>query len=232
MGLPVSVLARGPDLSGADAAVASVFEELRWVDAVFSPYREDSEVTRVATGDLALGAAHPLVQEVAAACEEARVRTGGLFDATRPDGRWDPSGYVKGWAVERVARLLPDGVDWCVNAGGDVVVRSSSGEPFRVGVEDPRDRSRVVAVVPVVEGGVATSGTAARGEHLYDPRSGTPATALASLTVVGSSLSEADVLATAGFVEGGLGLVVAAGYEGLVIRLDGAQERTPGFPSG
>jgi thiamine biosynthesis lipoprotein len=229
MGLPVSLLARGKEL---DLDVEPFYDELRWVDAVFSPYREESEVSRIARGELVLADADPLVQYVAARCEEARARTGGLFDATTPDGRWDPSGYVKGWAVERATRLLPGGVDWCVNAGGDVVVRCPSGEPFRVGVEDPRDRSRLVAVVPMAVGGLATSGTAARGEHLYDPRTGTPATALASLTVVAPTLEEADVLATAAFVAGGLELVVAAGCEGLAVRADGARASTSGFPRG
>jgi len=227
MGLPVSLLARGED---PDVAVEAFYAELRWVDAVFSPYQEDSEVSRVARGELALADAHPLVQHVARRCEEERERTGGLFDPTRPDGRWDPSGFVKGWAVERASRLLPEGPDWCVNAGGDIVVRCPSGEPFRVGVEDPRDRSRLVAVVPLSSGGLATSGTAARGEHLYDPRSGTAATALASLTVVAPTLEQADVLATAAFVDGGLRLVVEAACEGLAVRADGAQATTAGFP--
>jgi len=235
MGLPVSLLARSDDLAddlAVDLAVdvAPFYDELRDVDALFSPYREESEVSRVARGELALGDADPLVQQVAKACEAAREATGGLFDATRPDGCWDPSGYVKGWAVERAARLLPAGPDWCVNAGGDVVVRSGSGAPFRVGIEDPRDRSRVAAVVVVSAGGVATSGTAARGEHLYDPRSGSAATALASLTVVASTLEQADVLATAAFVDGGLRLVVAAGCEGLAIGTDGSRVATEGFP--
>lgn len=227
MGLPVSLLARG---EGVDVDVAPFYDELRWVDAVFSPYQEQSEVSRVARGELVLADAHPLVQHVAERCEQERERTGGLFDPTRPDGRWDPSGFVKGWAVERASRLLPAGPDWCVNAGGDIVVRCPSGEPFRVGVEDPRDRTRLVAVVPLRAGGLATSGTAARGEHLYDPRSGTAATALASLTVVAPTLEEADVLATAAFVDGGLRLVVEAGCEGLAVRTDGAQARTAGFP--
>jgi thiamine biosynthesis lipoprotein len=228
MGLPVSLLARG---ERPDVAVEAFYAELRWVDAVFSPYEEESEVSRVARGELALADAHPLLQHVAQRCEQERERTGGLFDATRPDGRWDPSGFVKGWAVERASRLLPEGPDWCVNAGGDVVVRSPSGEPFRVGVEDPRDPSRLVAVVPLRAGGLATSGTAARGEHLYDPRSGAAATALASLTVVAPTLEQADVLATAAFVDGALRLVVESGCEGLAVRADGAQARTPGFPT-
>jgi thiamine biosynthesis lipoprotein len=113
-----------------------------------------------------------------------------------------------------------------------VVVRSPSGAPFRVGVEDPRDRSRVLAVVPLASGGLATSGTAARGDHLYDPRTGTAATSLASLTVVAATLEEADVLATAAFVDGGLRLVADAGCEGLAVGLDGSTERTPGFARG
>jgi thiamine biosynthesis lipoprotein len=200
------------------------------VDALFSPYREESAVSRIAAGELDLGDADPLVQQVATACEAAREATAGLFDATRPDGRWDPSGYVKGWAVERASRLLPDGPDWCVNAGGDVVVRSPSGVPFRVGIEDPLDRGRVTAVVAVRAGGVATSGTAARGEHLYDPRTGTAAAALASLTVVAPTLEQADVLATAAFVDGGLRLVAEAGCQGLAVARDGTRTTTPGFP--
>jgi thiamine biosynthesis lipoprotein len=139
---------------------------------------------------------------------------------------------VKGWAVERASRLLPDGLDWCVTAGGDVVVRSPSGVPFRIGIEDPRDRTRLLAVVAVTEGGVATSGTAARGTHLYDPRSGTAATSLLSLTVVAPTLQEADVLATAAFVDGGLRLVQAAAHEGMAVAPDGAVTATSGFPWG
>jgi thiamine biosynthesis lipoprotein len=227
MGLPVSLLARGADLA---VDVEPFYEELREVDALFSPYKEDSEVSRIARGELSLDAADPLLQQVAEACDSARVSTGGLFDAMTPMGRWDPSGYVKGWAVERASRLLPEGPDWCVNAGGDVVVRCPSGLAFRVGIEDPLDRKRIAAVVAISRGGVATSGTAARGEHLYDPRSGTAATALASLTVVAPTLVQADVLATAAFVDGSLRLVVEAGCEGLALGTDGRRESTPGFP--
>ena len=226
MGLPVSVLGRGDDPPSAGAAVAWFFEELHWVDELLSPYRDDSQVSRIARGELALAAADPVVQEVAAACDEWRARTGGLFDAVRPDGRWDPSGYVKGWAVERAAARLPAGLDWCVNAGGDVVVRGA----FTVGVEDPLAPGRVAIALPVTDGAVATSGTAARGEHLYDPRTGAPATGLASLTVLAPTLVVADVVATAAFVDGSLRLVSELGLEGLAMGLDGARTTTTSFP--
>lgn len=236
MGLPISVLARG-DLAyspGAIAAVRAVFAELVEVDAVFSPYRQDSVVSQLVRGELALSDCPEQVQDVAARCLVARDFTSGLFDATRPDGRWDPSGLVKGWAVERAARHLAavEWVDWCLNAGGDVVVVCPNGVPFSVGIQDPHDPGRVAAVVACSRGGVATSGTAARGEHLYDPRSGAAATASASVTVVGPSLETADVLGTAAFSAGESALDVVdaiPGYEALRIDLDGHHSSTAGW---
>jgi thiamine biosynthesis lipoprotein len=235
MGMPVSLLARGPGAGSAeaDAVAQRVYAELREVDARFSTYQEGSEVSRVGRGELALADSHPDVREVARRCDAAKERTGGLFDAHRPDGGWDPSGLVKGWAVERAARHLTGGaLDWCLNAGGDVVAVCPSGEPFAVGVQDPHDDSRLVAVVPLATGGVATSGTAARGAHLYDPRGG-DVDGLASVTVTGPSLETADVLATAAFVagSGALDLVAAEpGYSALVVTREGTRRSGRGWP--
>ena len=74
------------------------------------------------------------------------------------------------------------------------------GAPWRVGIEDPRDRSRIAEVVVLHQGGVATSGTAARGAHLYDSATGTFVDRSGSVTVVGPTLMWADVWATALFV--------------------------------
>ena len=238
MGLPVSVLARGElaRSAEADAAVRAVHAELREVDAVFSTYRPGSAVSRLGRGELRLQDCPPEVAEVAARCETARRRTSGAFDAHRPDGAWDPSGLVKGWAVQRAARhLAAVEVDWCLNAGGDVLVLSPSGEPFGVGVQDPRDPVALVATVQRVSGAVATSGTAARGAHLYDPRTGAAAsTALLSVTVTGPSLETADVLATAAFVSGDpdwAAVVTAAdGYEGLAVSATGQLTATRAWP--
>lgn len=235
MGLPVSLLVRGPapDSDRVATAVAQVYAELRDVDAVFSLYRSDSTLSRLARGEPVVRT--PEIIEVEQRCEQARVATGGAFDPRRPDGAWDPSGLVKGWAAERASRHLAalEDHDWCLNAGGDVQVGSPSGEPFMVGIEDPTDRTRVLAVVERRSGAVATSGTAARGAHLYDPATGGPAQELASVTVVGPSLAAADVLATAAYVRGpaGLALVEAVeDYEALLVGLDGAQCSTTGWP--
>jgi thiamine biosynthesis lipoprotein len=236
MGLPVSVLARGASAGSAtaDDAVRAVYAELREVDRVFSPYRDDSEVSRLGRGELAWADATPLVREVADRCLRAAELTGGIFDATRPDGNWDPSGLVKGWATERAARLLTavGELDWCLNAGGDVVVSCPSGEPFVVGIQDPQDPAAVSTSIPCRSGAVATSGTAARGAHLYDPRTGRPATSdWLSVSVTGPSLETADVLATAAFVAGSLEIVEHTDrYDGLAIAADSSLLTTVGWP--
>jgi thiamine biosynthesis lipoprotein len=240
MGLPVSVLARGPQAQSveADTAVRSVFAELHQVDRTFSPYKPDSVVSRLARGELSWSGLDPTVQDVADRCVRARDATAGLFDAARPDGTWDPSGLVKGWAAERASRHLADvaGVDWCLNAGGDVALVCPSGKPFTVGIQDPRDPGRVVSAVTCDGGAVATSGSAARGAHLYDPRTGEPVTnRWLSVTVRGPSLETADILATAAFVAGdGWTTVVSTvpGYEGLGVLADGTLSPTGGWASG
>jgi FAD:protein FMN transferase len=240
MGLPISVLARGEPAQSleADAAVHAVFRELADVDAVFSTYKPDSAVSRLARGELTLAQCPPQVREVADRCSWAKDLTGGLFDPTRPDGVWDPSGLVKGWAAERAVGHLAEvaGVDWCLNAGGDVVVVSPSGEPFTIGIQDPRDAGSVSTAVPCSRGGVATSGTAARGAHLYDPRTGDAAASRwLSVSVLGPSLETADVLATAAFIAGdGWPEItgILPGYAGLGIEARGAVHHTAEWPTG
>ncbi|HZX06236.1 FAD:protein FMN transferase [Kribbella sp.] len=235
MGMPISVLARGAyaESAEAEAAVKEMYADLGEVDRVFSPYKPDSDVSRLGRGEAGWDDVDPDVRDVAERCAAARELTGGLFDADLPGGGWDPSGLVKGWAVERAGDRLRavDGVDWCLNAGGDVLVICPSAEPFTIGIQDPHDPGRVVASLARTRGAVATSGTAARGEHLYDPRTGRAAASRwLSVSVSGASLEYADVLATAAFVAGDdWPGVLLPGYEGLGILADGNLQATPGW---
>lgn len=226
MGLPVSVHVRGPQARGPAVAraVAGLFDQLRADDADFSPWRPGSAVSRIRRGELGVEEAGPRVREVVALCGEANRRTGGAFSAWRPG--FDPTGLVKGWAVEQAtaalaARLGPH--DLLVNAGGDVVVACARTDTpdWRIAIEDPRDRRRVLLTVPLRRGAVATSGTAARGEHIVDPATGAPATGLLSATVIGASLLWADVEATAAFVRGGGAAEAAARLHDCVTVLVG-----------
>jgi len=228
MGMPISLALRGRhagDFEG-ESAWAEAMATLRDVDRVFSTYRDDSVLSRLDRGEVDLAECPAEVAEVLALGERARVESGGAFDVRR-GGRLDPSGVVKGWAVERAARPLrhlPD-TDFCLSAGGDMVCRVADayGPAWRVGIEDPHDPTRVVAVVPIRDGAVATSGLAHRGGHVVDARTGVVPRALASVTVVHESLVTADIDATAAFalgVEGPAWLARRPGRTGIVVRAD------------
>ncbi|KAA2261729.1 FAD:protein FMN transferase [Solihabitans fulvus] len=238
MGMPISVHLRGPQVPGErPEAVERVFDELRRVDRIFSTHRADSQISQLADGLRDLSDCDQQVTEVLALCDTARELTEGWFDALLPTGdgalRLDPTGLVKGWAVERaVAALAEDWPgDYYVNAGGDLALGSRSGQPWRVGIEDPQTGG-VLAVVPLATGGIATSGTAHRGEHILLPSTGAPATELRSITVVGPSLLWADVFATAAFARGATGVAWVhelAGYEALAVGRDGTRTLTDGM---
>jgi thiamine biosynthesis lipoprotein len=239
MGLPVSLHVRGPGLApgtataAVAAAVTRAVSRLHDVDHTFSTYRDGSAVSRIRRGELALDDAPADVLEVVALCREAAGRTGGWFDAWLPPDRlFDPTGLVKGWVVEQVARDLAaalPGHDVLVNAGGDVVVACDRTDTpdWVVAVEDPGDRNRLLARIPLRTGAVATSGTAARGAHVLDPRTGAPAAGgLRAVTVVGPSLLWADVHATAALAEGPRSrerLAALGDHVALLVGADGTQ---------
>jgi len=223
-----------------ERAIAACFAELDELDRVFSPFRDDSAVSRIRRGELALEDADARVVEVAERCLEAAEATRGRFSAAWRGG-FDPTGYVKGWAVERAARrhlaplLAPDGVAAvALGAGGDVQALTAPGAhwTWRIGIADPRDRSRVLAVVELADGAVATSGTAERGAHVVDPATGRPAAGgLASATVVADGLATADAWATAALVAGFADLfwiAEAPVRSGLLVHDSGAIRRWGG----
>jgi len=229
MGMPVSLALRGRHRTDGRARAAwdAALRTLRDADRVFSTYRADSYICRLGRGEIGIADCPPEVGEVLALGDRAERESGGAFAVTR-DGVLDPSGVVKGWAAERAAahlRDLPD-TDFCLSAGGDLVCRTRDPDagPWRIGVEDPHDPRRIVAIVPVFTGAVATSGTAHRGAHLVDARTGRPPSTVASVTVVAASLTWADIDATAAYAHGPDAadwLRTRRGRQGLVVWADG-----------
>lgn len=236
MGMPISLALRGRHAkdSTGEEAWQQALAELRWVDAVFSTWRADSEVSRLGRGELTVDECHPTVAEVLRLGDDARLASGGAFDVCLPgpDGvrRLDPSGVVKGWAVDRaVAPLLALAeTDVCLAAGGDMVchVADPDGEPWSIGIENPLDPTRLVATVPVHRGAVATSGSAHRGAHVVDARSGIAQEALASVTVIGADLTSVDIDATSALALGvdGPDWLRARWRTGVVVWADGRAE--------
>jgi FAD:protein FMN transferase len=236
MGMPVSLALRGRHTrdAAADDAWGAVLAVLREADRVFSTYRADSVVTALRRGELALADAPAQVHEVLDIARRAERASDGAFSVWRPE--LDPSGVVKGWAVERASTALRDldGTDFCLSAGGDMVCVARQGEPWRVGIEDPSDPARVLAVVPVRDGAVATSGSAHRGAHVRDARTGSVPGAVAQVTVTAPSLTWADVDATAAYALGPRSadwLAHRVGRGGLVVWTDGTTTTvTPAGP--
>jgi thiamine biosynthesis lipoprotein len=217
-------------------AVAEAIEWLRHAETVFSTYQPDSDISRLRRGELALEATDPWVPVVLDLCADLQLTTRGHFTAVR-DGHIDPTGLVKGWAVERASAILTrhGARNHAVNGGGDVQLAGAPDpeRPWQVGISHPFDRSSVVATVSGREFAVATSGSAERGPHIVDPFSGRTPNELASASVVGPSLTCADAYATAAFVMGREAVRWIAGvdqYEALLITAEGTILRSPGWP--
>lgn len=228
MGMAVTIDVRDEIPSGA---LEQTLAWLRHVDRVFSPYRADSEISRIARRTATREMASPAVREVLAQCDRLRTLTGGFFDPLAT-GCLDPSGFVKGWAVERAVELLEHAgaTRLAVNAGGDIVVRGDV--PWRVGIQHPIERQRLAAVIELREAAVATSGAYERGTHIINPHDRKPAEGLLSVTVLGPDLGFADAYATAAFAMGLAAprwLAGIDGYEAMAILEDRRVLCTPGF---
>jgi thiamine biosynthesis lipoprotein len=215
-----------------DAAVASLND----VDEVFSTYRPDSQISRLSRGELTVPDCAAEVGEVLGLCEDAERESDGWFTAYYA-GATDPTGLVKGWAVERAVRMLASAgaSAVCLNGGGDIQLH---GGPWRVGISDPLHPGGLATVVEVHDGlAVATSGPAERGCHIIDPRTGTPTgapdTGLASVTVVCRGLTQADARATAAYAMGADAargwLEELPGAEGFAVTAAGSTWQTSGF---
>ncbi|MGR3939020.1 FAD:protein FMN transferase [Streptomyces sp. BRA346] len=235
MGTVFSFDLRDPVTPPVRQALKDAVDWLHHVDEVFSTYRPDSAISRLARGEPVPERYGPEVAEVFTLCEEAAKATDGWFSHT-PGGRLDPSGLVKGWAIERASRMLyqAGAHNTCVNGGGDIQLRGEAapGTPWRIGIAHPTRPGELAAVVTGRDLAVATSGTAERGAHVWDPYTSGPATALASLTLTGHSLTRTDAYATAAFAMGAGARVwteALDGFEALGIATTGEIWRTPGF---
>jgi FAD:protein FMN transferase len=249
MGMPIGIDLR--DLELDRTIMDAAFDWLRRVDAIFSTYKPDSEMSRINRGELRLDEADPEVRTVLQRCEQLRFGTGGYFDARAAfwqgaarerienpsPAAVDPSGLVKGWAVDRAAEILDaaGARNYCINAGGDIRLRGAAlPDPYwRIGIQHPLQHDKVAAVVQANDLGIATSGTYARGEHIVDPYGQDAPQSVLSVTIVGPDLGTADAYATAAFAMGEAGAewtAGLAGYEAMTILANETVLYTQGFP--
>ena len=223
-----------------DAAAAAVERVFARADETFSLYRPDSEASRLARGELSLRDSSAGMRDRYADAVSWRLMTEGAFSPERPDGVLDLSGIIKGYAIGQAgAALRSRGItDWCLNAGGDVLVMGSpvpgSGAAWAAGVIDPLDRSALLSAYalggPGTRCALATSGSAERGDHIWT--AGFRGAEFAQVSVAAADIVTADVLATA-IVAGGTAMLHRAtdrwAIDVLAVRRTGELLATPGF---
>jgi len=233
MGMPITVAII--DNAVAEMAIGQIFAYFRAVDDRFSTYKEDSEISQINRG-LPEAAWSDEMRQIMRLCEETKQQTSGYFDIRRR-GVLDPSGLVKGWAINQAAGQLRAGgiKNFRVDAGGDIQVSglNRQGRAWRIGIRNPFDRHQIIKVVELNGEGIATSGTAIRGQHIYNPHQpNAEITDIVSLSVIGPDVYEADRFATAAFAMGVRGVAFIEswpGLEGYMVGADGKATFTSGF---
>lgn len=220
--------------AGYAGCVPAIENGFARVDARFSLYRPDSELSRIAAGHLRLPEASA---ELIASYTRAlgwRDGTAGAFTPHRPDGVLDLNGIVKAEAIEQAGVILDAAgcPSFTINVGGDILARYPGAQSEPIGIIDPHRRDALLCSLVLREGrrAIATSGSAERGDHIWRGGSFTPAD-FVQVTVIADDIVTADVVATA---------IVAGGRETLdeltdrfsidVLTVDrqGAMLATPG----
>lgn len=234
MGMPISVEVR--DEGERQQAIEKVFDYFLSVDERFSTYRHDSEISRFNRGEIGHDDLSDDMRLVFSLAEEEKIKTGGYFNIKKPDGSIDPSGLVKGWAIKNAADILRgSGCKYFyVDAGGDIQALAPQGSaPWKVGIRSPFNRDEIIKSLDIVNGGVATSGSYIRGQHIYNPhKPGNGLHDVVSITVVADDIYKADIAATAVFAMGMRGIDFIGGmpgYEAYQIDSKGNALMTKGF---
>lgn len=221
-----------------DEIFEKIFSFFRAVDERFSPFKPESELSRMNQGKISVDDCSEDMKEVLRLSEDTKRISKGYFDIMKPDGVCDTCGMVKGWAIWKASCILTDAGfrNFYVEAGGDIQTSGtdSSGQKWSIGIRNPfKPESEIVKVLSLSGEGIATSGSYAKGAHIYDPHKKEYVDGnIVSFTVVGPNVYEADRFATAGFAmqEKGVEFIESlSGLEAYSINSGGIATMTSGF---
>jgi thiamine biosynthesis lipoprotein len=238
IGMPITIeitqsankqrLASGDVSESTNRDIERIFDYFRYVDEKYSPFKETSEVAKLNRGEKVSNE----MSEILKLAQDLKKQTNGYFDIKKPNGKIDPSGIVKGWAIKQAADILrKEGYKkFFVDAGGDAEI---VGGPWKWGIRNPFNVKEIVKVLRLSNCGIATSGTYERGQHIYDPvGKNTEITDIVSMTVIGPDVYEADKYSTPAFAMGKAGINFIEklqGFEGYIIDKNGVATMTSGF---
>jgi len=293
MGTSVRVELWIEDRANGEAAIAAVMERMHQIDEAMSPYKPDSELTRVNRGaaDAPIAVSREMYDIVARSIEYSRM-SDGAFDITyasaghlydyrlgirptedhlararaaigwrnlvldpdartirfaRPGMRIDLGGFAKGYAVDEGAAIVRSrGIcNAIVTAGGDSrIVGDRRGRPWAIGIRDPRRAGQMVAVLPLQDVALSTSGDyeryfeddGVRYHHVIDPATGRSPLGVRSVTVIAPDGLTSEALAKSVFVMGvdrGMRLVESLeGVDAVVVDAAGELHHSAGLLPG
>jgi len=234
MGMPITVeipnhKSHLPAQAGiTNTAIERVFKYFKYVDEKYSPFKDTSEVAKANRGERV----SQEMKKILNLAEETKQETLGYFDIKKPNGKIDPSGIVKGWAIKNAADILRSkGFErFYIDAGGDTEI---VGKKWKWGIRNPFNKKEIVKALLLSDCGIATSGTYERGRHIYNPITREIASdEIVSLTVIGPDVFRADKFATPAFAMGKQGIEFIerlSGFEGYMIYKNGNAVMTSGF---
>jgi len=234
MGMPITIEVIDPRIKETD--IASIFDYFASVDRMFSPFKKESEISRLNAGELTKKELSTDVRQILQLADDTKKESNGYFNVVHK-GRIDPSGIVKGWAIYNASGLLKEHGfrNFYIDAGGDIQVsgKNEKAESWTVGIKNPFKQDEIVKIVKLENKGIATSGLYIRGNHIYNPHEpDVPVTGLASMTIIGPTVYDADRFATAAFAMGEKGIQFIEklpGYDGYMINSNGIATMTSRF---
>ena len=234
MGMPITVDVVDARVKESD--IASVFDYFVYVDKLFSTYKKESEISRLNAGEITKKQVSTDVRQILQLADDTKKESNGYFNIEH-NGKIDPSGIVKGWAIYNAAAILKEHgfQNFYIDAGGDIQVsgKNGKGTSWTIGIKNPFKQDEIVKIVKLENKGIATSGLYIRGNHIYNPHNGAePIIGIASMTVIGPTVYDADRFATAAFAMGVKGIQFIdklPGYDGYMINSKGIATMTSRF---
>ena len=229
MGMPISI---DIPTCNSDKIFKALFDICANTDERFSPYKKTSEICKLWNGSVKQQYISQDMKHIMAECAKYEKLTNGYFSAHFSGKQFNPTGYVKAWCLQRMDDYLASQNigTYLLNAGGDIVARSSGGHTWDIAIANPFNTAKPIANMNVDNLCIATSGSYEKGTHIIDPHTGKPASDLASVTVFGPSIETADVFATAVYAMGedvGLEFIkTQPNYEAIFIHQDGTLAKT------
>lgn len=204
--LKFALIGDGPIPAELTQVAKKVEQFLQQVDQNFSPFKADSLVSKYQRGELTAAEFSPQFQEVYGIAIQAQQVTNGAFDPFYAE-QYNPTGLVKGWAIQRaferfvqplINRQIVLGA--ALNGAGDIQMAVVDNTDFRweIAIENPADVQQVIWHYQIGTGAIATSGFSQHAGHIKVQT----VPDLNQVTIVASTLIEADVLATAAITMG------------------------------